>query len=461
MHSTNSPSILICGAGMAGIAAAYHLTVRRGVRDVVLVDDLPPLSLTSDKSTECYRNWWPGPGDAMVALTNRSIDLMEEMARESGNLFGLNRRGYLYATGNAARVPQFRAAAEEAAALGAGPVRYHSGAPDEAPYQPAPAHGFAGQPTGCDLITGISLIRQHFPALSERTAAVIHARRCGWLSAQQMGMYMRQEARQHGARLIAGRVTGVEVRAGRVQSVRLRGPEAPERLVVESFVNAAGPHVREVGRMLGVDLPVLWERHAKIAFRDPLGAVPRDAPLLVWTDPQTLDWSAEERELFAESADTRALLGELPGGAHVRPEGGADSPMTLMLWAYDTPPVQPVFPVPMDPAYPEVTLRGLTAMLPGLGRYLGHAPRPIMDGGYYCKTRENRPLVGPLPVKGAYIAGALSGFGVMASAGAGDLLAAHITGGTLPHYAGAFRLERYEDPAYQELLANWPTTGQL
>ena len=121
MPTDSSPSVLICGAGMAGIAAAYHLAVRHGVRDVVLVDELPPLSLTSDKSTECYRNWWPGPGDAMVALMNRSIDLMEEMARESGNVFGLNRRGYLYATGDPARIPQFRAAAEEAAALGAGP----------------------------------------------------------------------------------------------------------------------------------------------------------------------------------------------------------------------------------------------------------------------------------------------------------------------------------------------------
>jgi glycine/D-amino acid oxidase-like deaminating enzyme len=446
---------------MAGIAVAYHLTVRHGVRDVVLVDDLPPLSLTSDKSTECYRNWWPGPGDAMVALMNRSIDLMEEMARESENVFVLNRRGYLYATGEAARIPQFRAAAEEAAALGAGPVRYHSGAPGEAPYQPAPFHGFADQPTGCDLITDSSLIRRHFPALSEHTAAVIHARRCGWLSAQQMGAYMLRQAREHGARLVAGRVTGVEVRAGQVKAVHLRGPDAPERLAVGTFVNAAGPYVREVGCMLGVELPVFWERHAKIAFRDPLGVVPRDAPLLVWTDPQTLDWSAEERELLSESVDTRALLAELPGGAHVRPEGGADSPMTLMLWAYDTPPVEPLFPAPMDPAYPEVTLRGLTAMLPGLGRYLGHAPTPIVDGGYYCKTRENRPLIGPLPVKGAYMIGALSGFGVMAAAGAGDLLAAHITGDPLPHFAPAFRLERYEEPSYRELLAHWPTTGQL
>jgi len=52
--------IVICGAGIAGIAAAYFLTLR-GMRNITLVDERAPLSLTSDKSTEAYRNWWPGP----------------------------------------------------------------------------------------------------------------------------------------------------------------------------------------------------------------------------------------------------------------------------------------------------------------------------------------------------------------------------------------------------------------
>jgi len=57
--------VVICGAGIAGIATAYHLT-RQGVTDVVLVDERPPLSLTSDKSTEAIATggrapatrWW-------------------------------------------------------------------------------------------------------------------------------------------------------------------------------------------------------------------------------------------------------------------------------------------------------------------------------------------------------------------------------------------------------------------
>src|SRR5204863_451328 len=124
--------VVICGAGIAGIATAYHLT-RQGVTDIVLVDERPPLSLTSDKSTEGYRNWWPGPGDAMVAAMNRSIDLLEELARESGNVFRMNRRGYLFATSDPARVRRFVTAAEEAAALGAAPRARGTDARDRDP----------------------------------------------------------------------------------------------------------------------------------------------------------------------------------------------------------------------------------------------------------------------------------------------------------------------------------------
>jgi glycine/D-amino acid oxidase-like deaminating enzyme len=88
-------------------------------------------------------------------------------------------------------------------------------------------------------------------------------------------------------------------------------------------------------------------------------------------------------------------------------------------------------------------------------------PRPFVDGGYYTKTRENRPLAGPLPVKGAYLIGAASGYGIMASAGLAELLAAHISGKALPKYAAAFDLARYEDAEYLNLLENWGESWQL
>ncbi len=172
-------NIVICGAGIAGLSAAYYLAVKHGVRDILLLDERPPLSLTSDKSTECYRNWWPGPGDAMVSFMNRSIDLMEDLAVKSGNIMHLNRRGYLYLTANPANIREFANSAREPVALGAGELRVHDGKSGDIPYQPSPAEGFQNQPAGADLILDPALIRKHFPYLSEQVIAALHVRRAG------------------------------------------------------------------------------------------------------------------------------------------------------------------------------------------------------------------------------------------------------------------------------------------
>jgi glycine/D-amino acid oxidase-like deaminating enzyme len=88
-------------------------------------------------------------------------------------------------------------------------------------------------------------------------------------------------------------------------------------------------------------------------------------------------------------------------------------------------------------------------------------PRPFVDGGYYTRTRENRPLIGPLGPPGAFVIGALSGFGLMAALGAGELLSAHVTGDPLPEHARWFMPSRYDDLAYRSLLDSWEATGQL
>ena len=450
--------VVICGAGIAGVSAAYHLAARHNLHDILLVDERPPLSLTSDKSTECYRNWWPGPGDAMVGLMNRSIDLMEDLAEQSGNCFHLNRRGYLYVTADPEMVPELLAAAQVPPELGAGELRIHRARGDDPAYVPAPAEGYQHLPSGADLFLRPELIRRHFPYLAERVVAALHARRAGWFSAQQLGAYLLEQARQQGVKRLEGRVSAVEVQAGGVHAVHLADGR---QIQTTCFVNAAGPFLKPVGRLVGVDLPVYTELHLKVAMHDSLGAVPREAPLLIWIDAQTLPWTAEEGDLLGEDEATRWLLGEMPGGAHTRPEGGADSDIILLLWEYLTHEVEPVFPPPMDAQYPEVSLRGMSAMLPGFRKYFDRPPRPILDGGYYTKTRENRPLIGPLPVRGAYVIGALSGYGLMAACAAGELLAAHVTGSSLPAYAPAFSLERYADAEYQRLLENWGDSGQL
>ena len=173
-------------------------------------------------------------------------------------------------------------------------------------------------------------------------------------------------------------------------------------------------------------------------------------------------WSEEERADLALDEETRWLLDEFPAGVHFRPEGLGQSQVLLLLWTYDIEEQEPVWPPTFDDAYPDIVMRGLTRMVPALSAYLERMGKPVVDGGYYCKTQENRPLIGALPVDGAYVTGALSGYGVMASQAAGELLAATITGQDLPEYAPAFALTRYEDPGYRALLANWDaTSGQL
>ncbi len=451
--------VVICGAGIAGIATAYFLAVKSNVQNVVLLERDTPLSMTSDKSTECYRNWWGGIDNAMVGLMNRSIDWLEVIANETNNQIHLNRRGYVYATSDPNQISKMREAAEIAEKNGAGKLRIHDSSASN--YAPSSAHGFTDGFDGTDLILAPEIIRNHFPELEQNVIAVLHARRCGWLSAQQLGMYLLEQAKAHGVRYIRGEVTGVNVLKGAVQDVQVARDGKTFTITTSKFVNAAGPLQNQIAKMLGLELPIINERHAKLYFNDHLGVIPRNAPMLINLDEVHLPWTDEEREVLGSDETTRWLLGSFGSGAHCRPEGGDSSSNVLILCNYHTQAIEPTFPIVHDPEAPEIVLRAMSVLVPGLKRYFDHTPKPVMDGGYYTKTPENRPLIGELPVQGAYIIGGMGGFGLMAACGAGELLAAHITNAPLPDYARAFLPSRYEDPEYLRLLETWGDVGQL
>ena len=257
---------------------------------------------------------------------------------------------------------------------------------------------------------------------------------------------MLEAARERGARLLRGKVVGIGA-GERVRAVEVaREGGRRETLEATHVVLAAGPMQRELAQMIGVALPLYAERHHKVSFADTLSGVPREAPMLIWLDAQHLPWSAEERAALEEDEEARWLLGEFPAGVHGRPDGAH---ATLLLFNHHGEAVEPVFPLPeAPPHYAEITLRAMSTMVPGLQAYAGKPQRPYVDGGYYMRTRENRPLIGPVPVEGAYVSCGFSGFGVMASCASGELIARHITGGDLPDYAPAFLLSRYQDPDY-------------
>ena len=434
---------MVVGAGIAGVSAAFHLAVRQGVKDVVMVDPRPPLTLTSDKSTECYRNWWPD--EPMVGLMNRSIDLLEEMAEESSDVFGLSKRGYLFVTSDAERLQAMVDEAHITSGFSAGPVRQH---PGSVPY------GDAGD--GVDIL-GPAELGEHFPYITDKAVGAVHVRRAGWFSAQQLGIWMVEQARDHGAELVSAEVIDIHVESEQIVDVSLSDGSS---IATDTVIAAAGPLSAPLASLAGVELPLYSELHLKVAFRDHLGAIPKEAPMIIWSDPQRIDWSDEERAELGRMGRSD-ILGEMPIYCHGRPEGGAESPYFLALWQYHHEILEPTWPLHEDPLYPEVVMRGLTTMVPGLAPYLDGLPESTVDGGYYTKTRENRPLIGPCGPEGFHVVAGLSGFGVMVAAGAGDLVARHVTGRPLPDYADSFLLSRYDDPNYMAGVQAAEHSGQL
>ena len=415
---TRTADIVVIGAGIAGVSAAYHLTVRHDAGSVVLVDPRPPLTLTSDKSTECYRNWWPD--QPMVDLMNRSIDIFEELATETD--FGLNRNGYLFVTAREETRAAMARQVEDVERLGA----------------------------RAELLDAHDL-RSRYGFVTEDAVGGVRVERAGWFRAQDLGQWMLERARERGTSLLTASVVGIEG-----DTVTLSDGST---ISAHAIVIAAGPLSAEVAAMTGLELPLFSELHLKVAFKDHLGVIPREAPMTIWSDTQTIDWTDEERAGL-EAMGRDELLGEMPIYCHFRPEGGTESPYFVALWEYHGRVLEPSWPLPDDPLYPEVVMRGLITMVPELEKYRNRLPESFVDGGYYTKTRENRPLVGPTSVHGVHLLAGLSGFGVMVSAGAADLLSRHLVGAEVPDYSNGFLLGRYDDPDY---VANLETavSGQL
>lgn len=426
--------VVICGAGIAGVSAAFFLA-RHGVKNILLVDERPPLTLTSQHSTECYRNAWPQA--AMRALMDRSIDWLEKLDEESNHRFHLNHRGYLYVVTRVDAERSLLRQAQRLEAAGVRPIRVHETIRQTGPAD-LPEKG--SDASGADLFLGQDVISHYFPYLTPEARAALYIRRAGWMSAQQMGMYLLEQARAAGVQLNMARVAMVKAENGRVTSVRFSNGETVE---TPCLVNAAGPMLQDVNELLGESFPLFTELHRKVAFHDVKKIVPRNAPLLILDEPQHLPWTDEEAQALQDEVATRDLTGLLPGGAHLRPEGGEKSDVVLMLWEYREQRMPPQWPLPSDPLSPEVILRGLTRLLPGLRAYWEHLPRPQMDGGYYTLTPDHLALIGPGETKGFYLLGALGGYGIMAACGAGELLAKHVIGEPLPDYAEAFLPERF------------------
>lgn len=449
--------IAVVGAGIVGIACAYYLALSQRRPTVALIDPLAPMSLTSAASGENYRNWWPHP--VMTDFTDYSIDLMETVARQSDNRLHMTRRGYALATRQADPDLLLRQLHEGYGPQGAAKIRVHkAGAPST--YQPAESADWQAAPDGVDVIQDRQLIERCFPSFDREVATVLHIRRAGDISGQQLGSHMLERIRARGGRVIQGRVIAIE--QATAFDLTVKGEEASSSVRADVVVNAAGPSVAEVAALLGETLPVTNVFQQKIAFEDAQGVISRQMPFAIDLDGQVIDWTDEERALLADDPATKWLTEPMAGAIHCRPDGGERGKWVKLGWAYNKQPTQPAGDLPTDGHFPEIVLRGASRLNPGLRVYYGRLPARLSHyGGYYTMTRENWPLIGPLATRGAYVAGALSGYGTMGACATGALVAAWVLGGTLPDFARSLSLARYDDKALMQGLTAATNTGVL
>ncbi len=439
MPHRSRADIAIIGAGIVGIAVAYYLARNHGLGNIVLVDQGQPMAFTSAQSGENYRNWWPHP--LMTDFTNRSIDLMEEIAAASGNRIAMTRRGYLLATRARDIQPMIDQLAFSLGSQAEDLIRVHR---DEAApsYAPPLRADWQAAPDGFDILQNQGLIQSTFPSLDKSVQTVLHIRRAGDISGQQLGQYMLEYLGQAGARRITAKVTGIA--SGDGFTLTLQGQDGTSKLATAQLVNAAGPFAGEIARMLGVELPLYNVMQQKIAFEDTAQAIPRNMPFAIDLDPQSIDWTEEERRAIADDPVTGRFAAEMPGAIHCRPDGGEHGRWIKLGWAYNSAKADGSWEIPTDSHFPEIVLRGAARLNPALKAYYGQLPRTMSHyGGWYTRTDDNWPLVGPMGPTGAFMACALSGHGTMTACAAGELAAGWIAGTEMPGYARPFSLERY------------------
>jgi len=445
--------VLVIGAGIIGIACAYYLKKAAPSLAVALVDRGAPLGFTSAQSGENYRNWWPHP--VMKRFTDRSTDLMQEIAGETDNRISLTRRGYVLAT-RSADLDAILADLKAGYGDDASAIRVHDTA--QAPDYANPLEDdWRRVPGGVDVLADPRLIRATFPWLTGDIRTVLHIRRAGHVDGQQLGAAMLERFRESGGTRHTGMVRSID----RGEGFRV-GLEGGGEIRCDRLVDAAGPFLGEIAAMLGIDLPVTNVLQQKVAFEDTAGAIDRRMPFTIDLDPLTIDWDADERAALLSDPSTAAYAGEMRGAIHCRPDGGETGRWIKLGWAINDSPSRPTFEPELNPYFPELVLRAAARAQPALRAYYGHLPRAMSHyGGFYTMTEENWPLVGPMSVEGAFVAGAFSGFGTMAACAAGELCAAWVLGEAPTDDAIALSPLRFEDAALMSGLRGGASRGIL
>jgi len=236
---------VVIGGGIIGCSVAYHLA-RLGWRDVVLLEKK---RLTSGTT-------WHAAGligqlrgsSTLTRLAKYSAALLPELEAETGLTTGFRQNGSLSLALSHERLEELKRQATMGKAWG---VEAWMVSPAEA-REKYPLIDVKG-------VTGGLWIPANGQADPANIAQALAK------AARRRGVRIFENTRVTGIRQAGGRVTGVETAAGAIAA--------------EYVVNCAGLWAREVGRMAGVNVPLLAAEHFYVVT-DASPDIPRNLPVL-------------------------------------------------------------------------------------------------------------------------------------------------------------------------------------
>ena len=241
-----SADVVIVGGGISGCALAYQLAKRKV--DVMLLERETLGSQSTGKCAGGVRQQFSTEDN--VRVMRLSVKMLESFEQETGHPADFRQIGYLFVFTQPQQVEDFRHNMDMWHRVGLTEARW------------------------VDPVEAAKMV----PILNvEDVLGCTFCPTDGIASPADVTSGYATAARRLGARLKEGvEVTGIDIASGRVQGVRTSAGDIATRLLI----NCAGPWAASIGRMAGLEIPVLpYRRH--IAVTGAFPAVPRNTPMTV------------------------------------------------------------------------------------------------------------------------------------------------------------------------------------
>jgi sarcosine oxidase subunit beta len=359
MMLPTSADIVIIGGGVMGASAAYHLT-RRGLSNIVLLERE---SFFGQGSTgRCaggIRHQFST--DVNIELSIKSLSMLEAFEQETGQPIDVRWLGYLFLLSTEEEMAQFRHNVE----------KQH-------------AHNIPSE------VWSVEQIARRVPLLNlEGIIGGTYCAKDGIADPSGVVNGYIAVARAQGAKFFNDvEVTGIETVSGRIEAVQTN----QGRIATYTVINAAGAWAGQIGRMAGIDLPIVPERQ-QILVTTPLPGLPSDFPFVI-------DF---HQRLYFHLEGQGLLTGQSIVGAAPTFSQGVDADWTMQ--------------------HMERAMARLPILETG-GRLTEWA-------GLYEVTPDAHPIIGPIAaLPGFYVVAGFSGHGFMHGPIAGLLIAEQIVDGS-------------------------------